>query len=137
MYLIYCVCYIGTKPKHSGCVCCHLAISSDQEVELWSQLSSYGHLTNQKRISAVCHHMTLKLRCLHDRNYVQEQKPSLGGNKSKEREALLIPVMQLTSLLCSKQNICLTSLSSGMDLLSVHSWLLAMFTGERERVSKA
>lgn len=27
----------------------------------------------------------------------------------------------------------LTSLSSGMDLLSVHSWLLAIFTRERDR----
>lgn len=32
-----------------------------------------------------------------------------------------------------KYSSCLTSLSSGMDLLRVHSWLLAIFTRERER----
>lgn len=66
-------------------------------VELWSQLSSYGHLTNHKWISAVRHHITLKLRHLYDRNYIQEQKPSLGANTSKQREVLFIPVMQLTT----------------------------------------
>ncbi|TNN73347.1 hypothetical protein EYF80_016510 [Liparis tanakae] len=45
----------------------------------------------------------------------------------------------LTAWCSSRYPSCLTSLSSGMDLLRVHSWLLAIFTreGQRQTVREA
>lgn len=59
-------------------------------------------------------------------NYQTELQRNLFSSSIEE-----IGLKKITEKM--KYSSCLTSLSSGMDLLRVHSWLLAIFTRERER----